>query len=191
MTLWIEVGPCAGRATRSRSAVEIDDRGSVFVPDFFVEQRVAVADLQPAHRRSGTRVDDTEAISLGIGHHDEIRIRRIQVPIDDRCAEGDEALHLRRLILGIARVEVEMHTRMLLRSRSTDVECKVRAGGAGSRDEDHEVVVGGDLAFGYVVQRLGPEGDRSMEVANTHHNGSDAQHAPFLTTDHGLGRRHW
>src|SRR6476661_8139519 len=100
---------------------------------------------------SRARIDDAEAVALGIGHHHESGIGRVQVPVDNRCAEVDDAANLRRLIRGIARIQVQMNARMRLRWRATDIEGEVRSR-TRRRHEDHEIILRSDLSLRHVVQ---------------------------------------
>ena len=61
-------------------------------------------------------VDDTEAVPVRIGEHDEIRVCRIRVPCRARGAEAYQTLDLGGLFSSVVDDEVQMHSRMLFRS---------------------------------------------------------------------------
>ena len=80
-----------------------------------------------------------------------------------------------------------MDTRVLLNGRLADIECQMCAF-TSCRDQDHEVVIGLDLALGNVVQRLRPKGNRPMEIVDADHDGSDTQHVDSLAANGGPDR---
>lgn len=125
------------------------------------------------------RVDDAEAVPLRIGQDDEVGVLRVPIPIHPGGTERDEPFHFGGLVGGVARVEVQVHTGILLDGCLADVEGQMGTVTPG-RNENCEVVVGFDLALGDVVECLGPEGHRSVEIIDAHHDGPDAQHALIL-----------
>lgn len=62
-------------------------------------------------------IDDTEAISFGIGEHHEVGVRRIRVPLHTRRAEADQTLDLGGLLGSVVDNKVEMDSWMLLGRR--------------------------------------------------------------------------
>src|SRR5687768_11061021 len=69
-------------------------------------------------------VDHAEAVALGIGQDDEVRVRRSLVPRHLGGAQTDEPPDLGGLILG---VKVEVNSRRDLNVRGTTVEVEVRS----------------------------------------------------------------
>ena len=59
-----------------------------------------------ADPRSGRLVDDAEPIALGVLEDDPVGVLRIVVPVDLPCADAEQPLDLRRLVVGV-QVEVD------------------------------------------------------------------------------------
>ena len=72
-------------------------------------------------------VDDTEAIPLRIGKHDEVGVRWIRVPRHAGGAEADQSLDLGGLFGSVVDDEVQMDSRMLLSRRIRPLERSSRS----------------------------------------------------------------
>jgi hypothetical protein len=55
--------------------------------------------------RCRAQIDHTESVPVRIGEYDEVRIRRVQVPVDSGGAEADEPFDL-HLLLGAPGIPV-------------------------------------------------------------------------------------
>src|SRR5690606_19095494 len=62
-------------------------------------------------------VDDAEGVAVRVGEDDEVRVRRVQVPVDPGRPEADQALDRRLLLGGGVHQQVEMDARMPLHGR--------------------------------------------------------------------------
>ena len=60
-------------------------------------------------------VDDAEAVALGVGQHDEVRVLGELVPVDPAGAERYQARRLRLLFGRVGDVQVKVEPRMILR----------------------------------------------------------------------------
>ena len=60
-------------------------------------------------------VDDAEAVALGVGQHDEVRVVGEAVPVDAAAAQRDQAVRLCLLLGRIRDVQVEMVPRVVIR----------------------------------------------------------------------------
>ena len=116
-------------------------------------------------------VDDTEAIPLGIGQHDEVGVRWIRVPRNAGGAEADQSLDLGGLFGSVVDDEVQMNRRMLLSRRIRPLERNSRSL-ARRRNEDRESVARGREANGFIPEDMGPEGHRTIDVVGAEHDGS-------------------
>lgn len=119
----------------------------------------------PRSNLSPARFDHAEAVALGVFKDDEVGIVTVAVPVVDALSpEPDEPLDLSGLV---ARVEIQVMSRMVLHGRLTERERYLRARPF-TRHQDHPGVVG--LVSWHVVQRGHPEILRACQVVDTQHS---------------------
>jgi hypothetical protein len=126
---------------------------------------------QPADLSLVRGIDDAEAVPLGIGEDDVIRVRRSFVPMDFGGAQRDQALDLSRLIIG---VEVEVKTRRDLQGRANLVEGEVRPDPVG-RAEQNEVVARSVVSTNVAERRL-PELSLAAKIVDAQDDRADTEH---------------
>ncbi len=133
--------------------------------------KALICDL-PLWLRRLADVHDAEPIALGIGEDDVVGVGRPLVPVDLGRAQGDEALDLGGLILG---VQVEVDPGWLLQGRADPVERDVRSH-AIPRAEQDEAVVARFLAR-HVVERCRPERRLALDIVDAQDDRADTDHA--------------
>ena len=134
--------------------------------------RVTFPNTLPSEDLSlGRRIDDAEAVPLGIGEDDVVRIRRSFVPMDFGRAEGDQARDFSCLIIG---VEVEVKTRRDLQGRANLVERQVRPDPVG-RAEQNEVVARSVVSTNVAERRL-PELSLTANIVDAEDDRADTEH---------------
>ena len=67
-----------------------------------------------ADRSLVVEVDQTEAVALGVGDDDEVRILGPLVPVDPAAAESAHPIHRRLLTVDAAHAQIEVHARRCL-----------------------------------------------------------------------------
>lgn len=123
---------------------------------------------------SMSRVDDAEAVALGVGEDNVIGIGRPLRPVHLGRAEGEQPLDLGGLVLG---VEVEVDARRVPMAGSVEVEGEARTA-AIAWPQEHEVLA--RFVAWHVVERGAPELGLPTEVVDAQHDRSDAQHEQII-----------
>jgi hypothetical protein len=115
--------------------------------------------------------DDAEAVPLGIGEDDVVRIRRSLVPVNLGSAQSKQALDLSRLVLG---VEGEVEARRDLQARANTVERKMRSDLVG-RAEQNEVVARSVVSTNVAERRL-RELSLTAKIVDAQNDRADTEH---------------
>ena len=134
-------------------------------------------------------IDDTEAITFGIGKYDEVGVHRIGVPRHAGGTEADQPLDLGGLFDSVVNDEVEMGSRMLFGGRIRPLQRHSRSLACG-RNEDRESVVRVGEVHGFIPENVRPERRRTIDIMGTHHDGPKPYHDASVTRTGSPTRAH-
>jgi hypothetical protein len=119
-------------------------------------------------------VDDAEAVPLGVGQHDEVRVEGKAVPVDPPRAQRHQPVRLRLLLGGAGDVQVQVVPRVIIRRRLAGLQ---RDHGPGSAGRHQEPGPAGEPVVAHpVAERRGPELLGPGAVGDTQHDHAEGQH---------------
>jgi NAD(P)-dependent dehydrogenase (short-subunit alcohol dehydrogenase family) len=125
-------------------------------------------------------VDDAEAVALGVGQHDEVRVVRKAVPVDAAGAERHQAVCLCLLLGRVGDVQVEVVPRVIIRRCLAELQRDHDPGSAGRFQ--HPGPAAENAAAHAIAERRAPELLGPGAIGNSQHHHAEREHrlSPFL-----------
>ena len=119
-------------------------------------------------------VDDAEAVALGVGQHDEVRVVGEAVPVDAAAAQRHQAVRLCLLLGRIGDVQVEMMPRVVIRRCLAELQRDHGPGSAGRFQ--HPGPATENTVAHAIAERRAPELLGPCAICNSQHHHAEREH---------------
>jgi len=119
-------------------------------------------------------VDDAEAVALGVGQHDEVRVVGKAIPVDAAGAERHQAVRLCLLLGRAGDVQVEVVPRVVIRQCLAELKRDHGPGSAGRYQ--HPGPAAETVVAHAVAERRAPELLGPRAIANSQHHHAEREH---------------